>query len=650
MAEPLDEQVVELRFDNQNFETNVNQSINTINRLKQSLNFDDAGSSFESITTAAAGCDMEPLENSLDQVTSKFSILENAASVALGNIMTQAINAGASIVKSLTVDQVSAGWSKYERKTQSVQTIMAATGASIDTVSKKLDKLMWYADETSYDFVDMVNNIGKFTSAGIDLDTAVNSMMGISNWAAISGAGIQQASRAMYNLSQSIGMGYVGVTDWRSIELANMATLEFKETAIQTAVALGQLQQDASGTIRTLSGMEVTAETMRNTLKDKWLTSDVLNATLNEYSSFANEVKAYQEKYGIDNTRDAMKKMADEGLVDTSSLGYQSFSKAQEAITYTQSLAATADAVSSSWMTTFELIFGNYEQATELWSGLTDAMWDIFAQSGYKRNEWLSELLSSNLQNFLDALSDGQDFSDRLYNKLYDITKENLGQDVANALLTTYTSLEDLLKNANIYDSTLQTGVEQVVEDYLSEASNYEKLVNSLTSGEITLKNVAIRLATDVYDKDDIESLGFDYETVLQYANAWKSGIQIDWNTEQSNLITSLQETVNAYKKAAEEIKNNTLADGFFGSLKELSGRDKLIGGISNVLGTIKNIYMSLTTMFDYINGGVGIWSTLIDVFYRLSEVFTLLAKPFEELNDILNGYEENGVHYAGIF
>ena len=139
MAEPLDEQVVELRFDNQNFETNVNQSINTINRLKQSLDFEDAGSSFDSISEAAANCDVEPLGNSLDQITSKFSILENAASVALGNIMTQAINAGASLVKSLTVDQVAAGWSKYESKTMSVQTIMAATGKSIDYVNSRLE-------------------------------------------------------------------------------------------------------------------------------------------------------------------------------------------------------------------------------------------------------------------------------------------------------------------------------------------------------------------------------------------------------------------------------------------------------------------------------------------------------------------------------
>ena len=656
MAEPLDEQVVELRFDNQNFETNVNQSINTINRLKQSLDFEDAGSSFDSISEAAANCDVEPLGNSLDQITSKFSILENAASVALGNIMTQAINAGASLVKSLTVDQVAAGWSKYESKTQSVQTIMAATGKSIDYVNSRLEKLMWFSDETSYDFADMVNNIGKFTSAGVDLDVAVNSMMGISNWAAISGAGIQQASRAMYNLSQSIGMGYVGVTDWRSIELANMATLEFKNVAIEAGIAMGQLQQDASGAVRTLGGMEVTAENMRNTLSEKWFTSDVLNYALNEYSSFANEVKAFQETYNIGSATEAIEAMVDAGLVDTESLAYRAFKRAQEAITFTQSIAATTDAVSSSWMRTFELIFGNYEKATELWSGLTEAMYEIFAEPGAKRNEMLANILNSDLEQFLDLFDNSDEVSTKLYNEILEITEENLGADYANALAAEYGSLEKLLQKTNIYDSTIQTGVERLVEDYKSDALRYEGLIESLNSGSLTLKNVAINLASGNYGTEEearkkVEALGFEYETLLEYANAWKQGYEIDWDTEQKNYVESLQATVAEYIKAAETLENNTKGEGFFASLKEISGRDKLIGAFGNILGTIKDIYLYLTTMFESLSGGVSIWQKLIDIFYDFSKIVKLLVVPFEKLHQFLNGYDDAfGTHYAGIF
>jgi tape measure domain-containing protein len=657
MAEPLDEQVVELRFDNQNFETNVNQSINTINRLKQSLDFEDAGSSFDSISEAAANCDVEPLGNSLDQITSKFSILENAASVALGNIMTQAINAGASLVKSLTVDQVAAGWSKYESKTQSVQTIMAATGKSIDYVNSRLEKLMWFSDETSYDFADMVNNIGKFTSAGVDLDVAVNSMMGISNWAAISGAGIQQASRAMYNLSQSIGMGYVGVTDWRSIELANMATLEFKNVAIEAGLAMGQLQQDASGAVRTLGGMEVTAENMRNTLSEKWFTSDVLNYALNEYSSFANEVKAFQEAYNIGSATEAIDAMVDAGLVDTESLAYRAFKRAQEAITFTQSIAATTDAVSSSWMRTFELIFGNYEKATELWSGLTEAMYEIFAEPGAKRNETLANILNSDLEKFLDLFDNTDEVSTKLYNEILEITEENLGADYANALAAEYGSLEKLLQKTNIYDSTIQTSVNRLADDYKSDALRYEGLIESLNSGSLTLKNAAIYLASGYYGKEEeearkkVEALGFEYETLLEYANAWKQGYEIDWDTEQKNYVESLQATVAEYIKAAETLENNTKGEGFFTSLKEISGRDKLIGAFGNILGTIKDIYLYLTTMFESLSGGVSIWQKLIDIFYDFSKIVKLLVVPFEKLHQFLNGYDDAfGNHYAGIF
>ena len=352
----IDERVVEMRFDNENFEANVNQSIKTINKLKESLDFDGAEDSFENISSAAAKCDIEPLAKSLENVTVKFDMLEMVAANVLSRIVNKAIDAGTSLAKSLSVDQISAGWKKYEQKTESVQTIMAATGLSINEVNGYLEKLIWFADETSYSFTDMVNNIGKFTSAGVDLDIAVDIMKGISNWAALSGAGIQQASRAMYNLSQAIGMGYVGIQDWKSIELANMATLEFKQVAIDTAVALGELKENADGTISTLDGkFAVTAENMRETLKQKWFTGDVLNAALAEYNDFANAVYERQQQWADEHNGEwltvskVIKVLQAEGY-QMDSLGARAFQRAQEAITFTQAIEATTDAVSSGWM------------------------------------------------------------------------------------------------------------------------------------------------------------------------------------------------------------------------------------------------------------------------------------------------------------
>jgi len=268
MSSTVDNRVVEMQFNNRQFETNVRTSMSTLDKLKSSLNLSGAAKS------------LDGLGNASDKASSKFSVLETIAVGALLSIGAAAAKAGLQLSKSLTIDQMTAGFEKYGQKTQAVQTIIAATGQELEYVNQQMEKLNWFTDETSYNFVDMVGNIGKFTAAGIDLEVATTAMQGIANWAAVSGQGANEASRAMYNLAQSIGMGVVKLQDWKSIENANMATKEFKETAIETAKALGTLKKNS----------DVTFENFSSTLSKGWFTSDVLLATLDKYGAYSNEI------------------------------------------------------------------------------------------------------------------------------------------------------------------------------------------------------------------------------------------------------------------------------------------------------------------------------------------------------------------------
>ena len=652
MSELLDERVVEMRFDNADFERNVGQSIKTINRLKESLDFEDAGSSFDSLAESASKVDFTPIEKSIDEISVKFNMLEIVAAHVLGNIVSKAVDAGAKLAKSVSVDQISAGWSKYEQKTSSVQTIIAATGESIDTVNKKLEKLIWFADETSYDFVDMVNNIGKFTSAGVDLDVAVNSMMGISNWAALSGAGIQQASRAMYNLSQSIGMGYVAVQDWKSIELANMATQEFKETAIAMALELGTLKE-INGEITTLDGkVEVTSETMRESLKKKWFTSDVLNETLGVYSNIANKVKEFQELHpGFETVSRALDEMAKTGFINLEdpieALGYRAFVAAQEAKTLTEAINATKDAVSSGWMRTFELIFGNYDQAKKLWTNLANDMYDIFAAPGEARNEKLADVMKSNYQKLIDEMPDPDEFNNTLYNKLLEYTKENRGETLAAEIFSKYDSLEDLLKNEAVFGSELKMAFKGIADDNTNEIKRLESLSKNLKEKQISLRQAAIRLATDQYGAEEekarkeVEKIGFDYDELAQYAQAWQNGIEIDWDAEQKAFEKNLDARVTALHDFNKQIKQVLPLKDFFNELIELGGRDKLIGGLENLMSFFKNFYLLLLEIgngFSSLFGGGSFLSKAIDGFYKLSEVLGTAGDAFKMLQGVTYG------------
>lgn len=426
MSTTVDQRVVEMKFDNRQFESGVRESMSTLDKLKQALNFNKMSTGLENIGKEVAKVDMSGLATATETVTNKFSVLEVMAVTALVNITNSAVNAGKALIKNLTIDQLNDGWSKFESKTESVKTIMSATRTQFsDTaqqmavVNKKLDELNWFTDETSYNFTDMVSNIGKFTSAGVDLDTASKSMQGIATWAAMSGANAVTASRAMYNLAQAIGVGYVKLIDWKTIENCNMATMEFKKTVLETAVELGTLKKEADGTYKTIAkGTKVTAEAFSESLSEGWFTNNVLTSALNEYEKATEKLHEMFDKYDMTATEvlgllDKYKESgsdisviakeledadiaAEEFAADLDilnseeyELSLSAFKAAQQATTFTDVINATKDAVSTGWMKTFEYIFGNYQEAVKLFSDLCEVFWDLFASGSEARNEML---------------------------------------------------------------------------------------------------------------------------------------------------------------------------------------------------------------------------------------------------------------------
>lgn len=434
MSRSVDSRVVEMRFDNKDFESNVAQSMSTLDKLKQALNFGDAGKSLENISKAAADVNVGSIGDAIDTVKDKFSALEIAGITALVNLTNKAVDAGAEMVKSLTIDQVTAGWDKYQTKTSAVATIMAATrhefadeAEQMEYVNAQLDKLNWFTDETSFNLVDMVDNIGKFTSAGVALDDAVTAMQGIAEWGYMSGSNINQISHAMYNLSQAMGTGKMQVIDWKSIENANMATMEFKQLAIQAGLEMGTLKQSVdefgnsvietvnTGLAKKFSGMTVTAQNFRDTLSDAWLTSEVMIKAFSEYGNFTELLYEALNATGLeakpmldmieqyaDGLLDIQKAAEETGLeaedlkkiLDTLSdpayeLGRAAFIASQECRTFADVINYTKDAVSTGWMKTFEILLGDYQEVKKVWGALADVFYELFVKSGEARNEIL---------------------------------------------------------------------------------------------------------------------------------------------------------------------------------------------------------------------------------------------------------------------
>lgn len=520
MSQEVDERVVEMRFDNAQFEKNVHQTMQSLEKLNDSLRLDGAEKGFEKIGDASAKVDFDEMQGALDDLSGKFSAVEVMGVAALSHITRQAIDTGERLVKSLSLDQVTSGWSKYAQKTASVQTIMNATGKSIAKVNGYLSKLMWFSDETSYSFTDMTQSLGQLTASGGDIEKVIPMIMGMANATAYAGKGASEFSRVIYNLNQSYSQGYLSLMDWKSVELAGVATAELKKQIIETGVALGKIKEG-----------DVTVGTFSSTLSKKWADKEVMETAFGKFAEFSEAVKKM-----VDANPGMLASQAIDALADKyDEVTVKAFKAAQEAKSFSEAVDATKDAVSSGWMETFDILFGNYEEAKGFWSDLAEEFWNIFAGGAAGRNNWLKSAFDSGLDQLLGT--------------------EGFGDAGDN-----YTSL---LQKALVNQGLLS-------EEGIEEAGSFQKALEESGVTAQQLYEVLGEAAEHYHQRaamsdKELNKLGFDRDKVDALANA--------------------------YDSLAEQIQNGSVnLDDLAGKMNQLSGREHFFNGILNVLEGINSV------------------------------------------------------------
>ena len=374
MSTTVDERVVEMRFDNKQFEQNIQTSLSSLDKLKKSLNLEGAAKGLETVNDAANKCsgNMSPLSNAVETVRVRFSALEVMAITALQNITNSALAAGKNLVSAFTIDPIKSGFEEYETQINAVQTILANTsskGTTLDQVNNALDELNHYADMTIYNFTEMTRNIGTFTAAGVDLDTSVAAIKGIANLAAVSGSNSQQASTAMYQLSQALAAGAVKLQDWNSVVNAGMGGQVFqdalKETAKVHGIAIDEMIKDEGS--------------FRETLSKGWLTSDILTETLAKFTGDLNEDQLRTMGYTDDQIKSIME------------MGKTANDAATKVKTFTQLFDTLKEAAQSGWTQSWEIIVGDFEEAKELLTEVSDTFSAVINASADARNKMLQD-------------------------------------------------------------------------------------------------------------------------------------------------------------------------------------------------------------------------------------------------------------------
>lgn len=605
MSQEIDQRVVEMRFDNAQFEKNSRDTMRTLDKLKEKLSFKGAAKGLEQVQAASENVDFSGMEKGLDTVQAKFSALDVIAFTALQRITDKVISTGEQMVKNLSVDQITSGWDKYNEKTSNVQTIMNATGKSIDQVNGYLNKLMWYSDETSYSFSEMTSALSQMTAAGGKIDKMIPMIMGIANATADAGKIGFAFQSTIRNLTQSYSAGHLQLQDWKSLNLMGTATKALKQELIDTAVELGVIKEG-----------EVTIASFESSLQKKWANTKVMEKTFAKYASMMEAAYELTQKNPGMTSSEALEQLKGQygELAERAALA------AQQATSFGQAIDSTKDAVSSKWMSVFETIFGNKEEATDTWTELANRLYNIFVPSIDALNDRMKEGLDSGWQQMRDAFGDQADAYTTVLEKLAlakgAVTEEAIEKEGSfakalqkgkvNAELLT-TSLSDTIKT---YAELLET-MDEADPRYTYIQKDYEallKLNDAVADGSLDLEQYAEGL-TEVSGREHL------------FNSLW-------------NIMDAIGKVTGSVHEAFTEIfppisgeQIHSIAEGLDVMTKKLIITDE---SAANLKQTFKGIFavvkVPLTAMTTLAKTGARAFGVLVDVLRPVGAVLLKVA------------------------
>ena len=619
MSTTIDERVVEMRFDNKQFESNVQTSLSTLDRLKKSLNLSGAAKGFDEIDSASKKVNMNGLANAVESVRLKFSALEVMAVTALANITNSALNAGKRIVSALTIDPIKTGFQEYETQIGAVQTILANTqheGTNLQQVNRALDELNTYADKTIYNFTEMTRNIGTFTAAGVNLQTSVDSIKGIANLAAVSGSTSQQASTAMYQLSQALAAGKVSLMDWNSVVNAGMGGKVFQDALVRTSELLGTGAKNA---------INMYGSFRESLTKGEWLTTEVLTETLKQFAGAYSEADLIQQGFSESQAKEIaqMAKTAEEA--------------ATKVKTFTQLWDTLKESAQSGWTATWEILIGDFEEAKDLLSEVSETIGNVIGEAAQARNDLLSGGLSSGWKQLLNQgiadeagyiesiqevarksgdafdkmVADSDNFSDALKKGLQEgvISSETLSDAVHN-LRDKMTGMSQEERKAAGYTSEM---VEQI-----------EKLDEGLKNGSVSMDEFTEKILKPSGRENLIQSIWNAAKGLMSVITPIKEAFRDIFppmTSEQLYAFTEALRNLTERMKLSETTSEN-LKRTFKGLFAVLDIIKQAVSAVFNAVGSLLGGVGDLGAGILGVTGTFGDWLVKLDEFIKQGDVF----------------------------
>ena len=542
MSKQIDERVVSMQFDNKQFEKNVSNTMSTLDKLKHSLRLDGASKGFDSINDAAKKVNLSPLGKAVEEVRVKFSALEVMGITALANITNSAINAGKRIASALTIQPITTGLQEYETQINAVQTIMAnvkSKGYTIDDVNASLSELNEYADQTIYNFTEMTRNIGTFTAAGVDLKAATNNIKGLANAAAMAGANSQQASTAMYQMSQAMSSGTVKLQDWLSLENNSMAGVAMQEALKETARVHGIAIDD----------MIEHYGSFRYTLQEGWLTAELFSETLDKFTMTTEgltdaEIEANRERWrSIGYTEEQIDKIFE--------LGETATNAATKVKTFSQMWDVLKETAQSGWSKTWQLIFGDFEEAKSLFTPLTNFLTDIINGMSDARNSLLEGALGSPLGQLADKITNVTGSIQNAVETVQDYSK--IVEQIMSGDLGVGQERIQKLTDAGYDWAHAQNLVNEALSDSTRHATNYTEAQAELNE----VQSVNLDQLTEM-SEEQLKTLGYTEEQIeaiqILSKHAKEAGVPLSEFVKDLDQVSGRTLLIESFKNVGQSL------------------------------------------------------------------------------------------------
>lgn len=656
MSKSVDERVVKMSFDNKEFENGARTSMDTIRRLKDSLNFSAGKNGLNGLAEAAKSSNLSPLANSIETIRTKFSALEVVGVTALANLTNSAVNAGKRIVGAFTIDPIKTGFQEYETQINAIQTVLANTeekGTTLEDVNKTLDELNTYADKTIYNFTQMTKNIGTFTAAGIGLEDSASAIQGIANLAAVSGSNAQQASTAMYQLSQALAAGSLKLQDWNSVVNASMGGQVFQTALKETAKEMGA---DIDAIFTNADG---SAKSFRETLEQGWITTDVLTTTLKKMTKSGaveylaklsnvsvKEIEAAQKEVDANNNRaTGFKKIAKEiaaaGNISAKQaekilkLASNAEDAATKVKTFTQLKDTLAEAAQSGWTQSWEYIIGDFEQAKELFTVISDTLGDLINKSSDARNKILKGWMKHGGR-------------DTMIDAMFNLGRaaKSIGTPIKEAFSDVFpkTTYQDLIAFSDNFRKFTRSLV--LTDSQMANLKETFKGLFGILHGGKTVIEAVFKPFIDFASSNTMSLLKSGFLTITggigKIFQAFDEGVSSSTAIEGINgALTSL---LNGFGATVE-----LLGKAFSGVIKKFStfcdGAEPLFDGLMNLLGKAFKWIQGNITIEDLMVGLVG-----GNVFVLLNSATEAINKFTDSFTGIFDMFKKKGTETGGNF